>query len=257
MSQFTVLIPARLSSSRLPSKALADIHGKPMVVRVAEQAAKSRAERIIVATDHPDIQTACRDFGIETVMTADTHESGTTRLAEAVDILGLAEDAVIVNVQGDEPLIDPELINRTAALLVKNQVPMATAAHPIDDWDEFLNPNCVKVVLNRESNALYFSRAPIPYPRDAMAADKAGKLPESLHPLRHIGLYAYRAGFLRQYAEMGVSPQETAESLEQLRVLWHGFPIAVEITSTAPAAGVDTPEDLARVRAVFEKMAGK
>ncbi|SUA36573.1 3-deoxy-manno-octulosonate cytidylyltransferase [Neisseria zoodegmatis] len=251
MSAFTVLIPARLSSSRLPGKALADIHGKPMVVRVAEQAAKSKAARVIVATDHADIQTACQAHGIETVMTADTHESGTTRLAEAAATLGLADDTVIVNVQGDEPLIDPELINRTAALLVANQVPMATAAHAIDNLAEFLNPNCVKVVLNTHGNALYFSRAPIPYPRDAMAVG-TDKLPEGLNPLRHIGIYAYRAGFLQQYAQMSASVHETAESLEQLRVLWHGYPIAVEVTDTAPAAGVDTPEDLKRVRAVFK-----
>ncbi|OSI14460.1 3-deoxy-manno-octulosonate cytidylyltransferase [Neisseria dumasiana] len=251
MSAFVVLIPARLSSSRLPGKALADIHGKPMVVRVAEQAAKSKAARIIVATDHADIQTACQAHGIETVMTANTHESGTTRLAEAAATLGLADDTVIVNVQGDEPLIDPELINRTAALLIANQVPMATAAHAIDNLAEFLNPNCVKVVLNAHGNALYFSRAPIPYPRDAMAANP-NTLPEGFTPLRHIGIYAYRAGFLRQYAAMSVSPHETDESLEQLRVLSHGYPIAVEITDTAPAAGVDTPEDLERVRAVFQ-----
>lgn len=251
MSAFVVLIPARLSSSRLPGKALADIHGKPMVVRVAEQAAKSKAARIIVATDHADIQTACQAHGIETVMTANTHESGTTRLAEAAATLGLADDTVIVNVQGDEPLIDPELINRTAALPVANQVPMATAAHAIDNLAEFLNPNCVKVVLNTHGNALYFSRAPIPYPRDAMAANP-NTLPEGFTPLRHIGIYAYRAGFLRQYAAMSASPHETDESLEQLRVLWHGYPIAVEITDTAPAAGVDTPEDLERVRAVFQ-----
>lgn len=251
MSAFVVLIPARLSSSRLPGKALADIHGKPMVVRVAEQAAKSKAARIIVATDHADIQTACQSHGIETVITANTHESGTTRLAEAAATLGLADDTVIVNVQGDEPLIDPELINRTAALPVANQVPMATAAHAIDNLAEFLNPNCVKVVLNAHGNALYFSRAPIPYPRDAMAANP-NTLPEGFTPLRHIGIYAYRAGFLRQYAAMSVSPHETDESLEQLRVLWHGYPIAVEITDTAPAAGVDTPEDLERVRAVFQ-----
>lgn len=251
MSAFVVLIPARLSSSRLPGKALADIHGKPMVVRVAEQAAKSKAARIIVATDHADIQTACQAHGIETVMTANTHESGTTRLAEAAATLGLADDTVIVNVQGDEPLIDPELINRTAALPVANQVPMATAAHAIDNLAEFLNPNCVKVVLNTHGNALYFSRAPIPYPRDAMAAG-TDKVPEGLNPLRHIGIYAYRAGFLQQYAQMSASVHETAESLEQLRVLWHGYPIAVEVTDTAPAAGVDTPEDLERVRAVFK-----
>ena len=248
---FIVLIPARLASSRLPNKALADIHGKPMVVRVVEQARKSAAERIIVATDHADIAAACQNHGVEVVLTGNHHESGTTRLAEAAEILDLSADTVVVNVQGDEPLIDPELINRTANLLAANQVPMATAAHVIYDFAEFLNPNCVKVVLNHQCNALYFSRAPIPYPRDVMRAE-VNMLPENVQPLRHIGLYAYRAGFLQQYAEMSESPLETIESLEQLRVLWHGHDIAVEITTHAPAAGVDTQEDLERVRAVFQ-----
>lgn len=244
MSGFVVLIPARLSSSRLPGKALADIHGKPMVVRVAEQAAKSRAERVVVATDHADIAAACEAHGVEVVMTAATHESGSTRLAEAVKTLKLPQHQIVVNVQGDEPLIEPELINRTAEVLVENNVQMATAAHRIHDFEEFMNPNAVKVVLDKNRNALYFSRAPMPYPRDAMLKGEQG-VPENA--LRHIGIYAYRAGFLQRYAEMDVSPLETAESLEQLRVLWHGFPIAVEITDHAPAAGVDTPEDLARV----------
>lgn len=248
MTGFVVLIPARLSSSRLPGKALADIHGKPMVVRVAEQAAKSRAVRVVVATDHADIQTACQTHGIDVVMTADTHESGSTRLAEAVKKLNLPQHLIVVNVQGDEPLIDPELINRTAEVLVENNVQMATAAHRIHDFEEFMNPNAVKVVLDKHRNALYFSRAPMPYPRDAMLKG-AKDVPETA--LRHIGIYAYRAGFLQRYAEMDVSPLETVESLEQLRVLWHGFPIAVEIAAQAPAAGVDTQEDLDRVLAVF------
>ena len=248
---FIVLIPARLASSRLPDKALADIHGKPMVVRVVEQARKSAAERVVVATDHADIAAACAAHNVEVVLTGGHHESGTTRLAEAAATLGLPADTVVVNVQGDEPLIEPELINRTAALLVANAVPMATAAHAVHDLSDFLNPNCVKVVLNAQGNALYFSRAPIPYPRDAMRA-AALRLPENVVPLRHIGLYAYRAGFLQQYAEMAESPLESIESLEQLRVLWHGHQIAVEITAHAPAAGVDTQEDLDRVRAVFQ-----
>lgn len=247
---FTVLIPARLASSRLPNKALADIHGKPMVVRVVEQARKSAAERVVVATDHADIAAACRAHAIEVVLTGAQHESGTTRLAEAAALLGLAAEAMVVNVQGDEPLIEPQLINHTAALLAANQVPMATAAHPIDDLGEFLNPNCVKVVLNRDGNALYFSRAPIPYPRDAMRSEPQ-TLPENLPIFRHIGLYAYRAGFLQHYAQMAESPLEVAESLEQLRVLWHGYAIAVAITEQAPAAGVDTLADLERVRALF------
>ena len=249
MTEFVVLIPARLSSSRLPNKALADIHGKPMVVCVAEQAAKSRATRVVVATDHADIEAACRAHGVDVVMTSDQHESGSTRLAEAAAVLKLQQHQIVVNVQGDEPLIEPELINRTAEVLVEHNVQMATAAHELHDFDEFLNPNVVKVVLDKNGNALYFSRAPIAYPRDSML--KGERTLPAATPLRHIGIYAYRAGFLQRYAEMSESPLETTESLEQLRVLWHGFPIAVEITDKAPAAGVDTQEDLDRVRAVF------
>lgn len=253
MTAFTVLIPARLSSSRLPGKALADIHGKPMVVRVAEQARKSTAERVIVATDHEDIRAACVQHGVEVVMTADTHQSGSTRLAEAAATLKLPAHTIVVNVQGDEPLIDPQLINRTAEVLVENNVQMATAAHEIHDFDEFCNPNVVKVVLDKNRNALYFSRAMMPFPRDAMREGRKA-LPAEAAPLRHIGIYAYRAGFLQRYAEMAESPLENIEALEQLRVLWHGHPIAVEITAEAPAAGVDTPEDLERVREVFPQI---
>ena len=254
MSGFVVLIPARMSSSRLPRKALADIHGKPMVVRAAEQAAKSRAGRVVVATDHEEIFAACQAHNIEVVMTGEFHESGTTRLAEAAQLLGLSADTVVVNVQGDEPLIDPKLVDQTAAVLVENGAPMATAAHEIHDFDEFMNPNVVKVVLCRQGRALYFSRAPIAYPRDSMRAGER-TLPQADAPLRHIGIYAYRAGFLNEYAQMSASPLENIESLEQLRVLWHGHPIAVEIVAQAPAAGVDTQEDLERVRAVFQKVA--
>ena len=254
MSGFVVLIPARMSSSRLPRKALADIHGKPMVVRAAEQAAKSLAVRVVVATDHEEIFAACQAHNIEVVMTGEYHESGTTRLAEAAQLLGLSADTVVVNVQGDEPLIDPKLVDQTAAVLVENGAPMATAAHEIHDFDEFMNPNVVKVVLCRQGRALYFSRAPIAYPRDSMRAGER-TLPQADAPLRHIGIYAYRAGFLNEYAQMSASPLENIESLEQLRVLWHGHPIAVEIVAQAPAAGVDTQEDLERVRAVFQKAA--
>ena len=172
-------------------------------------------------------------------------------LAEAAAALKLPQHLVVVNVQGDEPLIAPELIDRTAEVLVENNVQMATAAHELHDFDEFMNPNVVKVVLDKNRNAIYFSRAPIPYPRDAMRAEKR-ELPAETAVLRHIGIYAYRAGFLQRYAEMSVSPLETIESLEQLRVLWHGYPIAVETAKQAPAAGVDTQEDLDRVRAAFE-----
>ena len=249
---FTVIIPARLASSRLPEKALADIAGKPMVVRVAERAKLSEAQRIVVATDHTAIAAACSEYGIEAVLTGKQHTSGTARLAEAALLLGMADEDIAVNVQGDEPLIDPALINRTAELLGSSSAQMATAAHPIADVAEFLNPNCVKVVLDQRRNALYFSRAPIAWPRDAFAETQA-VLPEGFAPLRHIGLYAYRVGFLHQYVGLPPSPLESIESLEQLRVLWHGGKIAVTVCDNAPAAGVDTAEDLQRVRDWFAR----
>lgn len=249
---FTVIIPARLASSRLPEKALADIAGKPMVVRVAERAKLSEAQRIVVATDHTAIAAACSEYGIEAVLTGKQHTSGTARLAEAALLLGMADSDIAVNVQGDEPLIDPALINRTAELLGSSSAQMATAAHPIADVAEFLNPNCVKVVLDQRRNALYFSRAPIAWPRDAFAETQA-VLPEGFAPLRHIGLYAYRVGFLHQYVGLPPSPLESIESLEQLRVLWHGGKIAVTVCDNVPAAGVDTAEDLQRVRDWFAR----
>ena len=249
---FTVIIPARLASSRLPEKALADIAGKPMVVRVAERAKLSEAQRVVVATDHTAIAAACSEYGIEAVLTGKQHTSGTARLAEAALLLGMADEDIAVNVQGDEPLIDPALINRTAELLGSSSAQMATAAHPIADVAEFLNPNCVKVVLDQRRNALYFSRAPIAWPRDAFAETQA-VLPEGFAPLRHIGLYAYRVGFLHQYVGLPPSPLESIESLEQLRVLWHGGKIAVTVCDNAPAAGVDTAEDLQRVRDWFAR----
>ncbi|ETA84528.1 3-deoxy-manno-octulosonate cytidylyltransferase [Eikenella corrodens] len=249
---FTVIIPARLASSRLPEKALADIAGKPMVVRVAERAKLSEAQRIVVATDHTAIAAACSEYGIEAVLTGKQHTSGTARLAEAALLLGMADSDIAVNVQGDEPLIDPALINRTAELLGSSSAQMATAAHPIADVAEFLNPNCVKVVLDQRRNALYFSRAPIAWPHDAFAETQA-VLPEGFAPLRHIGLYAYRVGFLHQYVGLPPSPLESIESLEQLRVLWHGGKIAVTVCDNAPAAGVDTAEDLQRVRDWFAR----
>lgn len=247
---FTVLIPARLSSSRLPEKALADIGGKPMVVRVAEQAAQAAAGQIIVATDHERIEAACTAHGVRAIMTSDAHQSGTARLAEAATLLGLADDEIVVNVQGDEPLIPPMLIERVAQTLAQSDAPMATAAHPVHDFAEFMNPNCVKVVLDKQQNALYFSRAPIAYPRDNML--KSIDILPSPAPLRHIGIYAYRVGFLKQYVSLSESPLETCESLEQLRVLWHGYAIAVDVLDDAPPAGVDTPEDLVRVRELWQ-----
>ncbi len=256
---FVALIPARLASTRLPDKPLADLGGKPMVVRVAERAARAGALRVAVATDSPRIAEAVRAFGFEAVMTRDDHPSGTDRLAEAARLLGLPEDRIVVNVQGDEPLIPPALVRAVAARLA--QAPdcaIATAAHPIDDVDAYLDPNVVKVVCDREQRALYFSRAPVPFERDALAGFP-GRLPQRLPfglsgsglPLRHIGLYAYRAAFLDAFPGLARSPLETLESLEQLRALWHGYRIAVLLTPHAPPGGVDTPEDLERVRAAL------
>lgn len=246
---FTVIIPARLASTRLPNKPLADLGGKPMVVRVAERAAQSGAAQVIVATDHDDILAACRAHGVEVRMTRADHPSGTDRIAEVAAAIGLAADAVVVNVQGDEPLIDPALIAATAAQ-IDGAVPMATAAHPIAELADVFNPNVVKVVLDQTGRALYFSRATIPWHRDGFAGERH-TLPPGYTPLRHIGLYAYRNQFLQAYPQLSVSPLEQIEALEQLRVLWHGHPIAVHVTDSAPAAGVDTPEDLARVRQAF------
>lgn len=247
---FTIIIPARMASTRLPDKPLADLGGKPMIVRVAERAALSRAERIVVATDHHDIFTACQAHNIEVRMTRADHPSGTDRIAEVATALHLPEDAVIVNVQGDEPLIDPELINDCASLIGEH-VPMATAAHLIDDVADLFNPNVVKVVVDSSHHAMLFSRAPIPWHRDAFAAQDKTALPPGYEPLRHIGLYAYRRDFLKKYSSLPASPLESIEALEQLRVLWNGFRIAVHRSSLAPQAGVDTPEDLERVRRYF------
>ena len=246
---FTVIIPARLASTRLPNKPLADLGGKPMIVRVAERAREAGADRIIVATDHESIRAACAAHGIEVGMTRADHPSGTDRIAEVARALALPADAVVVNLQGDEPLIDPALLAACAARIGAD-VPMATCAHPIDTAADAFNPNVVKVVLDRHNRALYFSRATIPWARDAFAASR-DTLPAGYAPLRHIGLYAYRNDFLQAYPGLEQSPLEGIEALEQLRVLWHGHPIAVHVTDAAPAAGVDTPEDLERVRRHF------
>ena len=243
---FTVIIPARLASTRLPNKPLADLGGKPMVVRVAERARESGASRIIVATDHPDILAACAAHGIEACMTRADHPSGTDRIAEVAQQLQLAPHEVVVNLQGDEPLIDPALLAACAAR-IGDTVPMSTCAHPIHDVSDVFNPNVVKVVLDKLGRALYFSRATIPWHRDAFAAGRDA-LPAGYAPLRHIGLYAYRNDFLQAYPALESSPLETIEALEQLRVLWHGYPIAVHVTGSAPPGGVDTPDDLERVR---------
>lgn len=248
---FLVVIPARYASTRLPGKPLADIAGKPMVVRVAEAARASGAREVWVATDDSRVFDAVCAAGHQAIMTRADHPSGSDRLAEVVSLRGWGDEDIVVNVQGDEPLIDPCLI-RAVAEGVADGAEMATAAHPITSAEEFFNPNAVKVVCDRAGRALYFSRAPIPWSRDAFAASRE-QLPEGLGALRHIGLYAYRAGFLRRYSQLPPSPIEGIESLEQLRVLWHGAEIAVATTREAPAPGVDTPEDLEKVRKRFEQ----
>jgi 3-deoxy-manno-octulosonate cytidylyltransferase (CMP-KDO synthetase) len=248
---FTVLIPARYASTRLPGKPLADIAGKPMVVRVAERARESGAVRVVVATDDERVLTAARGHGIDAVMTRADHTTGTDRLAEAAAQLGLVPETIVVNVQGDEPLLEPALIRRMAFLLMRHgDASIATACHPIDDAGEAFNPNVVKVVLDARGYALYFSRATIPWARDAFAADRA-RLPAGLPIYRHYGLYAYRVAFLSRYPTLEPAPVERFEALEQLRALWHGHRIVVEVTEGTPAPGVDTPEDLERVRAHY------
>ena len=244
---FTVLIPARLQSTRLPRKILADVGGVPMVVRVAQQAALSGAERVVVAADDAEIVAACEAHAVDCLLTDVHHATGSDRLAQACTQLGLNGNDVVVNVQGDEPLIDPALIDACAKLLsVQTGCVMSTAAHAIDSVDELMNPNVVKVVLDGAGRALYFSRAPIPWWRDGQASGLT-QLP-SPAPLRHIGLYAYQAGFLRRFPLLPPCPLEVIESLEQLRVLWHGERIAVHVASARPGPGVDTLDDLQRVR---------
>jgi 3-deoxy-manno-octulosonate cytidylyltransferase (CMP-KDO synthetase) len=249
MTRFTVVIPARMHSTRLPGKMLADIGGKPLVAWVVERAKRSGAARIVVATDHEDIARALASSGCEVCLTSAAHETGTDRLAEAVAKLGLADGDIVVNVQGDEPLIDPGLIRSVAGMLALHpEASIATAAHPITNAAEFFDPNVVKVVLDRGGFAHYFSRAPIPYARDAFAKSRE-KLPESHPAYRHIGIYAYRVRFLREYASLEPTPVERAEALEQLRALAHGHRIVVALWEGALPPGVDTAEDLERVRA--------
>ena len=248
---FTVIIPARYASTRLPGKPLADIAGKPMVVRVAERAVQAGAARVVVATDDARIKAAVEAHGITACLTASDHATGTDRLAEAAQQLGLPDDAIVVNVQGDEPLLSPALIRAVADLLAAHSdAAIATACHPITDAAEAFNPNVVKVVLDARRHALYFSRATIPWARDAFAGGRDA-VPEGLPLYRHYGLYAYRVRFLRAFPALASAPIERFEALEQLRALWHGFRIVVEVTAGTPAPGVDTPEDLDRVRALY------
>ena len=259
---FVVVIPARYASSRLPGKPLADIGGKPMIVRVAERAQTSGAAEVIVATDHPDIARAVTAHGFKAEMTAADHANGTERIAEVIKRRGDVGHQIVVNVQGDEPFIEPQLIQRVATAFA--QMPLAemtTACHSLTAPAELVNPNVVKVVLDRAGYALYFSRASVPYARDAWSAAShdapAGaplpirQIPPGLPVFRHVGIYAYRAGFLRKYVELAPAPIEQFEALEQLRTLWHGYRIGVTLTPDAPAAGVDTPADLERARARY------
>lgn len=258
---FIAVVPARLASTRLPNKPLADIGGKPMVVRVAERALASGAQQVLIASDAQSVLDAAREHGFEAVLTRADHPSGTDRLAEVATQLGWSNDTIVVNVQGDEPLIDPALVCDVASHLAAHpECAIATAAHPIMAPEDIFSPNVVKVVLDARGMALYFSRAPIPWARDAwqphwsperldLAAMPAPPAPATVY--RHIGLYAYRAKFLRSYPALEHSPIEQVEALEQLRAMWHGERIAVLVTAEAPAPGVDTPADLARVQALY------
>jgi len=250
---FVVVIPARQASTRLPGKMLADLAGKPMVLRVAEQALASRATRVVIATDHADIAQAARKGGIETLMTRVDHASGTDRLAEAVKQLGLTNETIVVNVQGDEPLIDPQLINRVAQQLTQDtQAAIATCASPLADLAGLFNPNIVKVVCDQRDRALYFSRAPIPWDRERFHTEP--RTLASDHPaLHHIGLYAYRVEFLQRFPMLSTGVLEGLEMLEQLRALEHGYAITVLKIASHPGAGVDTPEDLLRVRQLLSE----
>jgi 3-deoxy-manno-octulosonate cytidylyltransferase (CMP-KDO synthetase) len=252
---FSVLIPARLASTRLPRKALAEIGGVPMIVRVAQRAALSKASRVIVAADDAEIVAACMAHGVAAMLTASHHASGSDRIAEACLALAIGDEEIVVNVQGDEPLIEPALIDACAGLLAERaDCVMSTAAHAIEERADFENANIVKVVLDAHGRALYFSRAPIPWPREHPAAETIAEMANA--PLRHVGLYAYRAGFLRRFPRLSHSPLEEIERLEQLRVLWHGERIAVYVSRSAPGIGVDTAEDLAQARRLVAAGAG-
>lgn len=252
-SDFKIVIPARLASTRLPNKPLADIHGKPMVVRVAQRVAGLGASQIIVATDHADIVAACREHGVDVTLTSPDCPSGTDRIAEVAMQRGWSDEQIVVNVQGDEPLIESEAVQAVAERLSQSDASISTCGCPIESWEDFCNPNMVKIVMSGSARALYFSRAPVPYPRDLMTASARGPLPGHFKPVRHIGLYAYRVGFLKAYVTWPVSPLDSAESLEQLRALYNGHHIDVCMLKEVPAPGVDTPEDLERVRRLWRE----
>ena len=250
---FTVIIPARYASSRFPGKPLVDIAGKPMVVRAAERAKKSGAREVLIATDHAGIAAAAERHGCTAVMTRQSHASGTDRLAEVVARRRYPAQHIVVKVQGDEPLIDPALIRKVATNLARHRdAQIATACTAIRNTHDLVNPNVVKVVLDNLGYALYFSRAPVPFARDAYAGGIRA-LPRGLPVYRHLGIYAYRCAFLRRFTRLKPALIERFEALEQLRALAHGFRISVAVTRNAPHAGVDTPSDLRRVRRLLQK----
>lgn len=246
---FVAIIPARFASTRLPGKPLIDIHGKPMVVHVMERALESGADRVIVATDNQQVADAVSAAGGEVCMTRADHQSGTERLAEVIDRYQFADETIIVNVQGDEPMIPPVIVRQVAENLAKSEAGMATLAVPITTAEEAFNPNAVKVVRDAQGYALYFSRAAIPWDRERFAISR-DTIGETF--LRHIGIYGYRAGFIRRYVSWEPSPLEHIELLEQLRVLWYGEKIHVDVARAIPSVGVDTQEDLERVRAAMK-----
>ena len=257
MTAFVALIPARRASTRLPGKVLADLAGKPMVVHVADKARASGARMVVVATDDAAVRAAVESHGHSALMTAADHPSGTDRLAEAATLLGLSDDELVVNVQGDEPLISPLLISAVAAELERRaDCAMATACHPLTSAADMFNPNIVKVVLDRRDTALYFSRATVPWARDAFAAGINSAIPAGLPIHRHMGIYAYRAGFLKAFPRLSPAPIEQFEALEQLRALWHGYRIAVLVSAATAAPGVDTAADLALVRRLMAGAGG-
>ncbi|WP_299729038.1 3-deoxy-manno-octulosonate cytidylyltransferase [uncultured Endozoicomonas sp.] len=250
---FTVVIPARFASTRLPGKPLADICGKPMIQHVYERAKQSDAQRVIIATDDQRIQTIAESFGAEVCMTSPEHPSGTDRLQEVAAHYGMADDHIIVNVQGDEPLIPPAVINQVAEnLSAAQEAGAATLSNPLSDLDQIFDPNVVKVVADANGYGMYFSRAPIPWARDAFAGEQK-TLPEGVDFQRHIGIYAYRVALLNRYVTWGVSPVEQLESLEQLRLMWNGHRIHVAQAVETPPHGVDTEQDLNAVRAILSK----
>jgi 3-deoxy-manno-octulosonate cytidylyltransferase (CMP-KDO synthetase) len=259
MTAFHIIIPARMASTRLPGKMLADLGGAPLVIRTAQQAAKTRAHSITIAADDAAIASAATQYGVDCVMTDRAHPTGTDRLSQAAALMGLPDDAIVVNVQGDEPLIDPAIIAAVAQTLHDQpECAMATAAHPIHAPADIFNPNVVKVVCNAANQAMYFSRAPIPFARDSTQQNEAGLMQPAYFEgvaapavLRHIGIYAYRVSFLHAFPQLAASPLEGVESLEQLRALWHGHRIAVLPWAGALEAGVDTDADLQRVRTAF------